>query len=231
VRGLDDPNVSVAKMLLVLIATVAGLAILCVVLPLVVPRFAARPTRHDTHLVVFFAAIGFGFMFVEIALLQRLALFLGHPTYALGVVLFGLLASSGLGAWLLGRGRLAAPALLGGLALLVAAAALAVPSLASLLQAEPTPVRIAVALALIAPAGLLMGSAFPLGVRAAQARAGLLPWLWGLNGAASVLASVIAVPVALEFGIVANLWIGAACYLAAAAAVATGVRRQALPAT
>jgi len=231
VRGLDDPNVSVAKMLLVLIATVAGLAILCVVLPLVVPRFAARPTRHDTHLVVFFAAIGFGFMFVEIALLQRLALFLGHPTYALGVVLFGLLASSGLGAWLLGRGRLAAPALLGGLALLVAAAALAVPSLASLLQAEPTPVRIAVALALIAPVGLLMGSAFPLGVRAAQARAGLLPWLWGLNGAASVLASVIAVPVALEFGIVANLWIGAACYLAAAAAVATGVRRQALPAT
>ncbi len=62
-----------------------------------------------------------------------------------------------------------------------------------------------------------MGTAFPLGVRAAAARPQVLPWLWGINGAASVLASVAAATVSLELGIAANLWLGALCYLAAAA--------------
>jgi hypothetical protein len=113
--------------------------------------------------------------------------------------------------------------------LLLAVVALGLPAVVSLLQGASTPARIAAALAFIAPLGLLMGTAFPLGVGAAQRDAPpLLPWLWGLNGAASVLASVVAVLVALELGIGANLWVGAACYLAAAAA-AVAARREPSP--
>ena len=228
VRALNDSNVTVARTLFWLLATVVTLAVLCIAVPLVASR-ELRPRRADTRLVLYFSAIGLGFMFVEIALLQRLSLFLGHPTYALGVLLFGLLLSSGAGSYLAGRRGTGAPLLLCALALLLAVVALGLPAVVSLLQGAPTPARIAAALAFIAPLGLLMGTAFPLGVGAAQRDAPpLLPWLWGLNGAASVLASVVAVLVALELGIGANLWIGAACYLAAAAA-AVAARREPSP--
>jgi hypothetical protein len=97
-------------------------------------------------------------------------------------------------------------------------------------QAEPTPVRVALSLAAIAPLGLLMGMAFPFGVRQAGAQsASLLPWLWGVNGAASVLGSVLSAIIAIEHGIRANLWLGAACYLLAAGMLVRGA--QPAPAT
>ena len=146
------------------------------------------------------------------------------------MLLFGLLLSSGAGSYFAGRRAPRAPLVLGIAALLTAVIALGMPPVVSLLEGASTPVRIAAALAFIAPLGVLMGMAFPLGVGAAERSApGLLPWLWGLNGAASVLASVMAVVIALELGIGANLWIGVACYLAAAAAAAVAVRRE-LPA-
>jgi hypothetical protein len=225
VRALKDANILVARTLFWLLATVVGLAALCVGLPLVLRSAEVRPRGADAGLVAYFAAIGLGFMFVEIALLQRLAIFLGHPTYALGVLLFGLLLSCGAGSFLATRGRALAPVLLALLALLIVTGALGLPRLALALEGEPTPARIGVALAFIAPPGVLMGMAFPFGVSAALGRRdGLLPWLWGINGAASVLASVLAVLIALELGIGANLWIGAACYLVAAAALAAGNR-------
>ena len=65
-----------------------------------------------------------------------------------------------------------------------------------------TPVRIGTAVLLLFPVGLLMGMAFPLGMKLAAARAQeLTPWLWGLNGAASVLASVLSVCIALTWSI------------------------------
>ena len=79
-----------------------------------------------------------------------------------------------------------------------------------------TPVRIAAAVLLLFPAGLVMGMAFPLGMKLASARAReLTPWLWGLNGAASVLASVVSVCIALTWSISTAFWCGWACYFAA----------------
>jgi hypothetical protein len=67
--------------------------------------------------------------------------------------------------------------------------------------------------------------AFPLGMRLAQTCAPeLTPWLWGVNGATSVLASVLAVAVALTFGIAASYWTGAGCYLAALGTFAVAAR-------
>jgi hypothetical protein len=93
-------------------------------------------------------------------------------------------------------------------------------------EASGAPVRVAVAAALVSAAGLFMGAALPLGLRTATTSApGLVPWLWGVNGATSVFGSVLAAAIALAFGISASYWGGVACYAVAAVALAlTGMR-------
>jgi hypothetical protein len=156
-------------------------------------------------------------MFVEIALMQRLSMFLGHPAYGIGVALFCLLLAGGAGSYVAGSWRWLA-ALRGSrvlvfLAMLVALEALALHGILALSQSASTPVRMAISLLLLAPVGVLMGMAFPLGAKAAAGVLQILPWLWGINGAASVLASVAAAVVSLDLGSSANLWLGACCYL------------------
>ena len=109
----------------------------------------------------------------------------------------------------------------------LAAFGLLTPLVVRAFESATTPVRIGVAVALLSPIGFLMGTAFPLGMRAAAARAATLtPWLWGINGATSVCASVIAVVIALQWGIAASFWTGVACYVAAGAGLAEFARRQ-----
>jgi hypothetical protein len=92
-------------------------------------------------------------------------------------------------------------------------------------EAATTTTRIAVAIGLLFPIGFLMGTAFPLGMRAAASRAPTLtPWLWGINGATSVCASVVAVAIALHWGIAASFWAGVACYVVAAGALTVADR-------
>jgi hypothetical protein len=92
----------------------------------------------------------------------------------------------------------------------------------------PTPERIVVAVLLLFPIGLGMGMAFPLGMNAASARDdAATPWLWGVNGATSVCASVLAVAVAMSAGISAAYWSGVVCYGIAAAAFALAIRTAA----
>jgi hypothetical protein len=222
--GGDASNVGAVWVLGVLLLTVVGLTILCVVVPLALTT-DRRALAGTTPLFVFFAGIGFGFMLIEISQMQRLIVFLGHPTYGLSVVLFAMLASSGLGS--LAAGRLHGVGLRAAVPLLMLVATLAVFGSATPLairgfEAATTPVRIAVAVGLLFPIGFLMGMAFPLGMRAAAHRApGLAPWLWGINGATSVCASVIAVAIALHWGISASFWMGVACYVAATVALAS----------
>jgi hypothetical protein len=234
-RGVDPAghqiNTNAVWVLGMLLVTVLILTTLCVVVPLWLTseRAALRGARP---LFVYFAAIGLGFMLVEISQMQRLMIFLGHPTYGLSVVLFAMLLSSGIGSLLTGAvdrsgRRAAAP-----LALLVGVLAVfgvATPLLIRAFEAATTPGRIAVAIAILFPIGLLMGMAFPLGMRLASARApALTPWLWGVNGATSVCASVLAVAIALNTGIASSFWTGVACYVTAALAFLAASGRQAL---
>ena len=108
---------------------------------------------------------------------------------------------------------------MGGLLAVVAVFGLVVPPLLAACGRLPTPGRIFVAAAALAPLGFGLGTAFPLGMRVAQRSVPqLTPWLWGVNGAASVSGSVLAVVVALGAGITAAYWLGAAFYLLALAA-------------
>jgi hypothetical protein len=230
-RGYDPAghaiNTNAVLVLSMLFVTVLILTTLCVVVPLGLTADRAVLTGSGP-LFVFFAAIGLGFMLVEISQMQRLIIFLGHPTYGLSVVLFAMLLSSGLGSLvsgaLAGAGRRAvAPlaALVGVLALFGVATPVAIGAFA----AATTPARIAVAVLILFPIGLLMGTAFPLGMRLAAAGApALTPWLWGVNGATSVCASVLAVVIALNAGISASFWTGVACYVLAALAFRAALR-------
>jgi hypothetical protein len=177
--------------------------------------------------LLYFAAIGLGFMLIEISQLQRLTIFLGHPAYSLSVVLFSLLVSSGLGS--LSTGRVpavpgAARRRLVATIVLLLAFGFLTPLIAHQFEASATPTRIALAIAILCPVGFCMGMAFPLGMKLALQRAPqLAPWFWGINGAASVCASVLAVVIAIGAGISAAFWTGTACYVVALIAVGIGV--------
>lgn len=179
----------------------------------------AERTQLRAHLpaVTYFAMIGLGFLFVEVAILQRYMTFLGHPTYAMSVVLFSLLLSSGAGAsmsdWLSDPARIVWP--LGALLVGIALTAFAVPPLLVGLHHLDLAVRMVVAIALVVPLGLCMGMMFPLGVRMLHRDgvAHLLPWLWSVNGIFGVMASVVGIIVAMSQGYTAVLGLGAVCYV------------------
>jgi hypothetical protein len=163
--------------------------------------------------------------------MQRLIIFLGHPAYALSVVLFSLLLAGGVGSWLTQRFVTSRPARLSYAMVAAALATLTIaggvtPAIAAAFAGSATVARIAIAAALLAIPGVFMGMCFPIGMSAAGRRAGVLtPWLWGINGAASVCASVLAVVVALSAGISASFWSGVACYAAALIALVRSGRR------
>ena len=155
-------------------------------------------------------------MLVEIAFLQRLSVFMGHPVYALGVLLFGMIASAGCGSFLSERlpmARFLRHVLPAAMAAAILIASWAFPVLLPRFSSSPMPLKAAVALALIVPLGTLMGVFFPFGMRLVQLRGGEeTPWYWALNGVFGVLCSAVAVLISMRFGISANLWVAAACY-------------------
>ena len=218
------PNVDAILTLGTLLATVVVLTGLCVILPLGLTTLSRgrQALRGSLPLFVYFSSIGLGFMLVEIAMIQRLNVFLGHPIYSMTVVLFCLLLATGCGSWLSGllvrdplRGP-RGPACLAALVGVVLLLGVAAPGLLFRLDALPTPGRIAVACGLLLPMGLVMGAGFPLGMRAASRRAaGLTPWLFGMNGATSICGSVLGVAISLCLGITAALLVGVACYVGA----------------
>jgi spermidine synthase len=159
-------------------------------------------------LVACFAGLGVAFMFLEIAFIQKLMLFLHHPVYAVSVVLSTFLLFAGLGSLYADRRRgppvrrvAIAVALL---AVLAAVYLAALPALFRAWSGWPAPGRIAVSVAILAPLSFLMGIPFPTCLQAVSDRIrGLVPWAWGVNGAASVVGATVATLVAVHAGFVA----------------------------
>lgn len=208
-------GVAVLAMLLV-ISLLAVLAFL--VLPLLLQR-QTRTARVPG--LLYFVAVGLGYILVEVTFIQRFVLFLGHPTYALTVVIFLLLLASGAGSlfsrrWFTHGEGIWAPLLVIIAALLVYIGAL--PRILDDLVGIAFPMKILVSGAILAPLGFAMGMPFPTGLRALS-RDGETPaedhsieWAWAMNAAASVLGSVLAIVVAIEFGLNITLTCGAGAY-------------------
>ena len=199
----------------------AAFGLVMLVLPLWLTRgheLRALPRRRPV--LAYFALLGIGYLVVEVSLLHRLTVFLGHPTYSFVVVLSTMLLASGLGSLVCERG--AAGRELPRLRRILAATTLLLVAYAALyatlidLMWLALPVRIAVAVAVLAPPAFLMGMCFPLGMSlAARIDHRLVPWGWGVNGAFSVLAPIAALALSLNFGLTAALLCGTLCYAAA----------------
>ncbi len=182
-----------------------------------------RPRRGWSGWLAYFSALGAGFMLLEVAVLQRFVLLLGHPVYSLTVTLFALLLGTGLGSFLSRRvpdesvRRATLYALLAA-ALVGVAAALALERLVDLAIAWPLPARIAAAAALLVPVGVLLGVGLPGGMRLLdRAHPEIVAWGWGMNGAFSVIGATTAIFIAMNWGFSATLLAGALTYLLAAA--------------
>jgi spermidine synthase len=177
--------------------------------------------------LLYFGLLGAGFMLIEVALLQRFVLLLGHPVYSLTVTLFSLLVGGGLGSFLsrhfpdaaLQRRLLA---VLAGLVVVAVFGVVALPALIAAGIGLPLAARIAATAALLIPAGVLMGVPLPAGVRMLSARRPeLIPWVWAINGALSVVGATVAVFIAMNWGFSVTLLVGAGCYVLAASVVMT----------
>lgn len=172
---------------------------------------------------LYFGGIGLGFILVEMGQLQWLTVLLGHPTYSLSVVLFSLLLACGIGSQttqgVTGEPASALRKRLVLLLVLLAVAGLSTPFVVSAMAGQSTGWRVMAAIMLVGLPGIGMGMAFPLGMRiAAVACSRHTAWLWGINGAVSIVGSILAILIALEWGIAAVFWTGSACYLVALAA-------------
>lgn len=174
---------------------------------------------------LYFTGLGVSFIFVEIALMQRFALLLGHPSRSLVVVLGTLLFSAGIGSYLSDRVGYRLPIALSCLTLLILAAAFVFPLIGEWALALPFALRVAAVIILVAPLGLLMGMPFPIGIGIiARSSPEAVPWMWGINGGTTVLGSLLAIIIAMGSGFTQVLTIAAIGYALAALAFVAAIR-------
>ena len=210
--------------ILLLLAIVALL--LFVLVPLRLAWKAGGPAPLPLGPLTYFVWVGLGFILIEVVLIQRYNLYLGHPVYSLAVILVSVLAFSGVGSAI--TGLVPDKHLKSFLAL---ACTLAIGMAIGLQWAWPwfleqtlglaLPTRIGLAVVSLIPVGLVLGMPYPTALRLVSKRhADKLPWIWAVNGAASVLGSILAFAMAMAVGFQTVMVIGAICY---AAALMTGM--------
>ena len=215
-HGLSGQARASLNLLIVIVASLL-MVVLVILLPLI-------RTLHSVDRVTFtggtlyFFLIGTGFMFIEISLLQTMGLYLGHPNLSLAVVLFSLILSTGIGSLLSGRIPLDRNGALAGWAVLTTAYFLVMGLSIHWIFFELTELtlvlRALTCLALTIPGGILLGFGFPTGMALCQQRnSRIMPWLWGINGAAGVLGSAVAIAANIMFGLDKTMMLGALCYL------------------
>jgi hypothetical protein len=217
-------NKAVPLLFSLMAVSVVATALILLLPPLVLGTRLPKQ-KGVTGFLPYFMFIGAGYILIEVGLIQKFVLFLGHPTYALTVVIFSMLVSSGLGSAFSRRvvgkseGRLIK--VLGCVAILASALALVLSSLLTSLVGLPLPMKMLLTAALIGPLGFAMGMPFPTGLqRLEEWHAPSVRWAWSLNAASSVLGSVGALVCAIYLGLIQTLIIGGVLYLAALAVVA-----------
>jgi hypothetical protein len=201
----------------------AALSLLLIVVPLI--RLGGERRAGTGRFLVYFAGVGLGFIMIEIGMMQKLTVFLGHPIYSVTVTLASVLFFAGVGSfvsarWFRGSPRRAwgVPA---GLAALVFAYLVAWPAGFDALVGLPLPARIGLAVAILAPISLLLGVPFAYGIRLLNERnPSIIPWAWAVNGCFSVIGSILTVVVSMTIGFAATLAVAVAIYAVAFAAVA-----------
>ncbi|MGH9515857.1 MAG: hypothetical protein ACRD3P_09305 [Terriglobales bacterium] len=216
--GLDwKVNLGIAVLAMLLVISVFAVLVFLIVPLLLRTEHAGNPAS-----LLYFVAIGLGYILVEVTFIQRFVLFLGHPTYALTVVVFLMLLSSGAGSviskkWIANPQRVWLPLIITSSVLMVYVWVL--PPILNNLVGAPFPGKLVISAFLLTPLGFAMGMPFPAGLRALAATHGStgnpIEWAWAMNAASSVLGSVLAMVIAIQFGLSVTLICGATAYLLA----------------
>jgi spermidine synthase len=214
VEFYDTSTVTLGVTLVLLVS----LTLLLLAVPLAIRARKLIQSRPTVTRTVYFASLGIGFMTVEIAAIQIMTLFLGHPTYALVVVLLGILAFAGLGSMIVGRippQRMTAICL--GIVGLTVVSSLALMPMIHALIAAPLVVRMAVTLVYLALISIVMGMPMAAGIRLiGEGDRTQVAWAWVCNGGAGVIGSNLCMFVMIYLGTPVAFLLGAACYLIAA---------------
>jgi hypothetical protein len=232
-EGVADHKINRAVPLLYSLVAISLLAtIVMLSLPPLLLRSKLPRERGVRTFLFYFVAIGVGYILIQVALIQKFVLFLGHPIYALTVVVFSMLVASSAGSYFSRRMGAFEMAVLNRVLLavfgLVALLALVLIPVATAAVGWPLPARIAVTILLIAPAAFAMGMPFPSGLsRLERWHKPSVRWAWSLNAASSVLGSAMSIFLALYLGLQETLLIGAVLYLGAMLALRSGRRAPA----
>lgn len=213
----------------ILISSLAQITILAAILILLPLKFVSKSgyeRRERLRFFIYFAALGCGFMFVEISLMQKFTLFLGHPTYSLSVVLSSILAFSGLGALASSRVKEVSRRLMVTMLLIIAGLIVfdgfAANWVIHQAMGLELPYRILTSVMFLSPTAFALGFPFPIGIRLLkQEMPVLIPWGWAINGFLSVAGSLLAIMVAMAFGFSAVLLVGAVIYTVGFLAIAS----------
>jgi len=209
---------------LLLVATLVlsvGAGIVIILIPMLARRRELFARRKGTvRVVLYFAALGVGYMLVEIFLIQRLTFFLVDPIFSNSIVITTMLVLSGLGSLAAGSSRARPGSLVAlavaGIAVSCLFYAVALPPIVDGLLGLALPAKIGIAALIIAPAAFCLGIPFPTGLSAlSRNRPGLIPWAWGVNGALSVTGTVLARLVSVSEGFDIVLGLTAVLYVLA----------------
>ncbi|HZB41770.1 MAG TPA: hypothetical protein VE487_12440, partial [Ilumatobacter sp.] len=239
-RGMEDSEIAIGERLLLMLLVVAVIvAAILLALPFLATRRSGferpAPVPQRWRLLVYFAALGLGFMVVEISMIQRFSLLLGYPTLSLSVSLFTLLIATALGArwsaWVQGDVRRR---------LLMTVTAMWVITLIYLLISDAVtervlawsqPGRIALVIVMLFPIGVMLGMFLPTGVDRARQLAGIsgadtgrvVAWCWAVNGFFSVIGSTMTTMLSMTFGFDRTMLLGLVLYAVATAVMVTGI--------
>jgi hypothetical protein len=215
VRG----NLLATYSLLLLGVIVVGLVVSLIFVPLW--RSGPQHLRRlpFSYAVLYFACIGLGYMMVQIAYMQRFSVYLGHPIYAVAIILFSMILFTGIGSFVSDRvpverhpgWLLAVPLAVAAALQVVVLTAQAIVDSSILLPLLP---RCLIVVGLTMPVSFLLGFCFPFGMRLlGRVDDRAKPWMWGVNGACSVLSCILAVAISIWSGIHTNLYVAMALYL------------------
>jgi spermidine synthase len=222
IGGVIQGNMIATLTLLLLILSLLLLSVVTVFVPLLkgkkVNDKSLTRSRQFWPGAFYFSLIGIGFICLEIAFMQRLSTFLGHPIYALGIILFTILLSTGIGSLISEKLPLTKspwlflyPVITAVIIIIMRFAMTAI--IADMITSKII-YKILISMVLIFPLGILMGFFFPTGFRLVKlVNVNETPWFWALNGAFGVLFSAVAVFISIYFTISVNFYISAICYI------------------
>ena len=205
-----------------LVLALLGIAIIAagvlVILPLAWARQRPQRAPRRGRILIYFATLGLGYLLIEMPLMQQFILYLGQPSLSFVVVLSALLLSSGIGSMLAPRARLRTA--LVALVATIVIYPLVLRGVFDLTMRFALSARTGIAVLCLLPLGILMGLPFAGGMsKIGETAPGLIPWIWAINGSASVVSSLLATIIALSGGYHLVLAGAAGCYLAATVAL------------